>query len=175
MIRRWLFGRRSAEPETAGWWRQAEAIATGTDVIDVTALRASLIGDAPDERERQEEMLEGLEALVSLRGEGMLPTVPTQHRVVGSEACHAIVPVTTTGSAAGPATLFLTSARVVLMRGQTQSWAWHRVRLVRTGRDLAIVASGTEAPEVVQCNSYGDALCAVHMSDQLRRSRTISA
>ena len=150
-------------------------MATGADVIDLTALRASLIDDAPDERERQEEMLDGLEALASLRGEGTVPIVPTQHRVVGSEACHAIVPVTTTGTAAGPATLFLTSARVVLMRGQTQSWAWHRVRLVRTGRDLAIVASGTDAPEIVQCNSYGEALCAVHLSDHLRRSRNVSA
>ena len=175
MIRRWLFGSGSAAPDTAAWWRQADAIAAATDGIDLTVLRTSLINDDPDERERQEEMLDGLEVLASLRTRGTLPVVATQHRVVGSEACHAIVPVTTTGSAAGPATLFLTSARVVLMRGQTQSWAWHRVRLVRTGRDLAIVASGTEAPEVVQCNSYGDALRAVHLADHLRRSRSVSA
>jgi hypothetical protein len=172
MIGRWLFGRGRAAPNTAAWWRQADALAADADVIDVTALRASLIEDAPDERERQEEMLDGLEALASLRAEPALPIVPTQHRVVGSDACHAIVPVTTTGSTAGPATLFLTSARVVLMRGQTRSWPWHRVRIVRTGRDLAIVATGAEPPELVQCNSYGDALCAVHLAEHLRRQGT---
>ncbi len=174
MIRRLLFGRTPVGPDTTVWWRQADALASSEDTIDLTPLRASLVTGADDERERQEEMLDGLDALASLRAAAHLPVVTTQHRVVGTDTCHAILPVTATGEAPGPATLFLTSARVILMRGHTRAWAWHRVRLVRTGRDLAIVVTGTDHADVVHCNSYGDALSAVHLAEHFRNTRAIT-
>jgi hypothetical protein len=163
-----LFGRGPKSPDTSRWWQEAETLATEEAPIDITALRAALAIDAPDELEQQLEMIDGLEQLAALRASASLPSVTTQHRVIGADRCHMILPVTTSGETSAPATLFLTSTRLVIATGRARAWPWQRVRLVRTGRELSVVVSGFDVVVRVQCNTYATALCAAAAAERLR-------
>jgi len=119
---------------------------------------------APDEAERQVEMLEGLEHLASMAGSE--PAVlHTQHRVIGADVCHMVAPACLVGITDHPGKLFVTSRRLIHVGETVRSWPWHRIGGVeRTERALEITILG--APDTVNliCNTYGDAMAAAHLT-----------
>ncbi len=162
----WRLFHRKAEPDRwTAWWQEADRVALSASE-DAIARLAEPLGDlAPeDDVEPQEEMVEGLRALVALSARTELPVVPSQHRVVGSDACHIIAPVTLTDGS--PAKLFLTSRRLVLVSGGVTTRHWPAAgRPSRDGRRLTF-GSG-EGALVVQCNTFGEALSAQHVASRL--------
>jgi hypothetical protein len=168
-----LFRRTSPQPdEAAPWWRAADVAAGAPSADALDQLRSTMTAPdrSPDEAERQAEMIEGLEELVRLAGEPGLPVLVTQHRAVGADACHAVMPVTVGGSVGVPGKLFLTSRRLVVTGAGLSAWPWHRIRHVeRQGRTLLVSPAGDE-PSRILCNSYGDALAAAHLAARLRTS-----
>jgi len=168
----WRIFRRSptASARDASWWRDAAAAAQTPTAESIGALRGALTGSAdPDDVERQEEMIEGLEALLRLSA-GQLPLVETQHRVIGQDLCHAAIPASLTGQTDVPGKLFLTSNRLVFAGGRVLAWPWHRVRSVtRVERAILVGVAGAGEPVQIACNTYGDAMVSVHMADRLRR------
>jgi len=168
----WRAFLRSSSPSLneAGWWRDAQAAADSVTTDAVRALRQSMAASAqsPDEAERQEEMIDGLEHLLTLAG-GPLPVLDTQHRVIGTDVCHLAIPCGLVGDTETPGKLFLTSARLVFSGGRVQAWPWHRVRqIARAERALFVTTAGAGDEIQINCNSYGDALAAVHVAGRLR-------
>ena len=168
-----LFFRKRADrpnPQIELWWRDANASLLRPTRAAVDDLRPRLVppGDV-DERERQQEMLDALERLCALTGTGSLPVLDTQHRVIGTDVCHFMAPVSAPdhGDAAGK--LFLTSERVIFAGGASIAWPWHRVRrAARHERD--VVFEGGDALTLrLRCNCYGDAAVAVVLSERLAR------
>lgn len=162
----WRWFRRSAEaPAGAPWWQDAERAAETPSAEAIADLRRAVEPTAPlDEREQQEEMLDGLEQLLALSALEALPVLTTQHRVIGTDTCHFLAPVTL-GDV--PGKLFLTSRRLVIVAGGVTSRPWQGVRrLVRTGRSL-VVGAGDQLLEA-RCNSFGDALAAQHVASRLQ-------
>lgn len=160
---------RSATVPAATWWGDAAAAAEAPTSEAIAALRRAMTGiDADaDDAERQEEMIDGLEALRHLSAEA-LPVVETQHRVIGSDRCHVMLPATLTGPTDVPGKLFLTSNRLVFAGGHVLAWPWHRVRsVIRVERAIVVSMAGGE-PVQISCNSYGDALVAVHVAARLK-------
>jgi len=169
----WRIFRKSSRPsgEVSSWWREAEALAALPSAEGLERLRSARTPPdrSLDEAEQQEEMLDGLEHLVRLASEARLPVLVTQHRAVGQDQCHAVIPATLGGPANASGKLFLTSRRLVFTGAGLSAWPWHRIsRVDRQGRTLVIL-TGEEEATVLQCNSYGDALAAAHMAARLRR------
>src|SRR6476620_8198105 len=82
----------------AAWRREWERAAETHDAAAVASLRAALDAQPPmaADIELEQEMLEGLERLVTLEEDlqaARLPLVDTTHRVVGTDACHYSAPV----------------------------------------------------------------------------------
>jgi hypothetical protein len=159
------------QPQTTSWWRDAESAADAptADVLD--RLRSGIVphAEAPDEAERQEEMLDGLGQLQAVVTSAALPVLITQHRVIGADVCHFVAPVSLAGDVAVPGKLFLTAERLVFAGGRVQAWSWHRVyEVTRSGRMLAVVLAGGAEGLRVQCNTYGDALVARHVAGRIR-------
>jgi hypothetical protein len=174
MIRRFFRQRRTdAESPDAAWWRAADALADAPSTADLERLQQALDPRSPTlevDVERRDEMLDGLRQLVALVESGTRPLVTSQHRVVGSDACHFIAPAALAGDEGVPGKLFLTSHRLVFVTGRVTAVAWHRVRAVqRIGRDLSITVAGADDGLTLQCNSYGDALVAAHLIRTLAR------
>jgi len=170
----WRAFQRSSPPSlnVAGWWRNAQAAADSPSADAIRALRQSMVTSAqsPDEAERQEEMIDGLEQLLALAG-GALPILETQHRVIGADVCHLAVPCGLAGGVETPGKLFLTSARLIFSGGRVQAWPWHRVRqVVRAERALLFAIAGVPDEIQINCNTYGDALAAVYLAGRLRTS-----
>lgn len=168
------FRKPSRSPNTDAWWRTADAVA----VSPVAAAIDRLAHDAlphdssdpshADEAERQVEMLEGLRALRQLADQPSLPIVVTQHRVIGTDTCHYVAPVTLPGEAGAGGKLFVTSARLIFAGGSVTAWPWHRVRdVVRRERDVIVTATGGVALHV-QTNTFADALCVCMLCARLR-------
>jgi hypothetical protein len=160
----WRVFRRSpsASPSPA-WWDAARSAELAPSAGALASLRQSL-ATAPDERERQVEMLEGLEQLAALAG-AEPAVIQTQHRVVGTDACHMVAPACLVGITDHPGKLFITSRRLIHVGESVRSWPWHRIGGVeRTDRALEITILG--APDTVNliCNSYGDAMAAAHLA-----------
>jgi len=129
------------------------------------------LATAVDDAERESEMIEGLQLVLSIAASQSLPQVTTQHRVIGTDVCHFVAPVTMPAHAGTPGKLFLTSARVVLAGGKPIAWPWHRIRqFIRTGRNLTVIATGSAEPLEMICNTYGDALVAAHIASRLSPS-----
>ena len=123
-----------------------------------------------DERERIDEMLEGLQNLVAIAVNTTLPIVSTQHRVIGSDVCYFAAPASLVGPSDASGKLFITSARLVFAGPRVTAWPWHRItRLVRQARSIApVIAGGADAPAIL-CNSYGDAMIVAHLAERLKR------
>src|SRR5262249_40447154 len=154
------------------WWRDAEEAARAPTAPAVDALRARVAraSDDLDEAERQEEMIEGLPQMLAFVEASELPLVVTQHRVIGTDACHFVAPVSLAGDVAAPGKLFVTANRLIFASGKVQAWPWHRVHeIVRAGRSLAVVLNGGSDGVRLQCNTYGDALVVWHLAGRLRR------
>ncbi len=162
--------RRSSPPPAAGWWIDAEAAAEQPSAERLAALRASPRRTAtdPDEAERIDEMLEGLERVLALSELAALPILETQHRVIGDDVCHFSAPASLRLDIDSPGRVFATSRRLVFAGGSVQAWPWHRVlRLVRSERVVTALVAGAEPPVLV-FNSYGDALMMVRLATRLR-------
>ena len=164
---------RKASPlsETeAAWWRDADAAALAASVGAIRELRERLAGasGSPDDDERKDEMLDGLEQLLTYM-DAELPILHTQHRVIGSDRCHFVAPASLSGDVDAPGKLFLTSLRVVFAGGPAQSWPWHRVRNIsRQERSLVLLINGTNDGLRLNCNTYGDAMVARYVASRLR-------
>jgi hypothetical protein len=169
-----LFRRTPRTSPSAGWWHEADRLAEAPVADRIDALAAALTGDTSlplDEREQRDEMIEGLRHLLAVASDSGLPTVETQHRVIGTDPCHFMTPVSLAGASGSPGKLFLTSRRLIIASASVTALPWHRVRhLTRAGRDLV---AGVSAEQLVhlQCNSYGDALIVRHLASRLMPPR----
>jgi hypothetical protein len=159
---------RSTASDTP-WWQDADRLASAPDATELERLRAAVSPDAPpDEAEQQAEMLEGLDQVLALADANGLPVVETQHRVIGSDRCHLMTPVTLAAEQAIPGKLFLTDRRLVFAGGRARTWVWHRVREVtRAGRAVTVVVAGPADLVSLHCNSYGDAMLVRHLACRL--------
>jgi hypothetical protein len=167
----WRVFRKSATASPSlAWWEAARSAEFPPNVDALASLRDSLASPvtAPDERERQVEMLEGLEHLVALAA-GEPAVVHTQHRVVGTDVCHMVAPACLVGITDHPGKLFLTSRRLIHVGESVRAWPWHRIGGVdRTDRALEITILG--APDTINliCNTYADAMAAAHLARRLQ-------
>jgi hypothetical protein len=165
------FRKTTPPPDDAAWWRDAEAAEQAPSGPALQALRARMVSMeiAPDEAERQDEMMDALERLRDLTIRTELPVVATQHRVIGPAVCHFVAPAGLAGSVDAPGKLFVTSTALVFAGGRVMSWPWHRVRsIARAERALLVVVAGLADPVQILCNSYGDAVTARHLAARLR-------
>ncbi len=156
---------------SAAWWRTAAAAEREPQGNALNDLRAALAGaDAdPDERERQVEMLEGLEQLAAIAARD-LDVIQTQHRVIGTDVCHFVAPACLVGLTDEPGKLFLTSRRLIHVCAKVRTWPWHRLGGVeRAERALEITILGAPDTINVTCNTYGDAMAAAHLVRRLQR------
>ena len=171
MFRR-LFGRnKSVQPDTSAWWREANALAASPNAERLAALKGTIAdaATAPDAAELQEEMIDGLERVMAMARESALPVIATQHRVIGSEACHLIAPVSLIEQVDVSGKLFATADRLVFAAGTVRQWAWHSIAaLVRDERDILIDLRGRPGAARLRTNTYGDALVIVALSERLR-------
>ena len=151
-----------------------------------TAVRADLerelesLGLPEDDAEIEREMLEALDRLGELKAgveAAGLPRIETGHRVVGSDVCHFIGPVSMPDEAAQPSgRLILTNARAIFVGSANGSAVpWHAVaRVVQAERDLLLVRADRQHVHRFRCNSFADALCAAflarHLADRRRRA-----
>ena len=164
---------RSSEPSAndEAWWRDAGAAERAPAAEIVAALRARRVSaeQSADEAERQEEMLDGLERLRDLAALSDLPILTTQHRVIGSAACHFTAPASLVGQVDAPGKLFVTSQALIFAGGRVLAWPWHRVRsIVREGRAIVVIIAGAPEPVHIACNTYGDAMTARYLAARLR-------
>ena len=170
MIWNRIFRKAAALPRDAGWWQAALAAEASPTAEAIASLRDGLAPPStPDDRERQEEMLDGLERLAALTA-GSLEVVETQHRVVGTDVCHMVAPACLIGLTDEPGKLFITSRRLIHTGTAMRAWPWHRIGGVdRTERALEVTIIG--APDTVNlvCNSYGDAMTAAHLARRFGR------
>lgn len=174
MFRRLLGRAAPAQPDTSGWWREANALAGSPDADRLSALRAQIVdpGKAPDAAELQEEMIDGLERLLTLAQNPVLPVVATQHRVIGNEACYFIAPVSLIEEVDAAGKLFATAERLVFAAGTVRQWPWHAIpAMTRVERDVVIDLRGRPAAARLRANTYGDALLLVALAERLRANR----
>jgi len=168
----WRRFRKSA-PNTDDWWRRADALADAParDAVDRLEHDINPHPSADDETERQIEMIAGLGDLAALATSAALPVIPTQHRVIGGDACHFIAPIGIGAETEGTGKLFLTATRLVVMGAAGRAVPWHRVRRVsRDARELVVVVAGDAEPLVLRCNTYGEALAAGYIMRTLLAS-----
>lgn len=169
----WSFFRRSRADASHEWWRRAAVVAAEPSPEAIADLRSSMVRPdlAPDEADRQGELLEGLDRLVELRATSGLPDIPTQHRVIGPDRCHFIAPASLIGPSAVAGKLFLTSNRAIFAGTTVVSWPWHRVHLVvRADRDVIFTILGATDLFAMRCNTYSDALEAKFLSETLAKA-----
>ena len=161
--------RKGPSADEAQWWRDADREALAPTLEGLARLRDALgTQSAADDGEAQQEMIDAIEAAIAAAA-APLPVVETQHRVIGTDICHATLPVTLVADVGVPGKLLLTSARCIFAGGKVQAWPWHRVRQVlRAGRDVAIVVAGQDAHVHLQTNNYTDALLITQLSGRLR-------
>ena len=154
----------------AAWWQAACAAEPAPSPAAIAALRERLApaASAPDEAERQIEMLDGLEQVAAIAGAAPA-AIETQHRAIGADTCHLAVPATYVGLTDEPGKLFVTSKRVIHLGGTVRAWPWHRIGGVdRTERALEITILGAPDTVNLMCNTYGDAMAAAHLCRRLQ-------
>jgi hypothetical protein len=169
----WSFFRKkpeSAHPQIELWWRDANASLLRPTRAAVEDLRPRLVPpDQIDERERQEEMLDAVERLSAIWAAETLPVLDTQHRVIGTDVCHFMAPVSAPDHDDAAGKLFLTSERVVFAGGASIAWPWHRVRLATRHERDVVFEGGDSLTLRLRCNNYGDAAIAALMAGRLSR------
>jgi hypothetical protein len=165
------FRKPTSPPDDAAWWRDADAAEHAPTAASLQALRTRMVpvDVSPDEAERQDEMMDALERLLGIASQTILPSVATQHRVIGHAMCHFVAPAGLAGEIDAPGKIFITSTALVFAGSRVHSWPWHRVRsITRIQRALVIAIAGLPEPVQVVCNSYGDAMAARHLAARLR-------
>jgi len=167
----WRFGRRAAANTSLGasWWQEADAVAQSPDGDAIARLRSSAAAATdPDDVERADEILDGLDRVLALASQPALPAMVTQHRVIGPDTCHFAAPASLAGESQASGKIFVTTSRLVFAGPRVQSWPWHRVRKVlRQERTISIVIAGGSDPATLLCNSYGDAMVVAHLASRL--------
>lgn len=168
----WGFFKKRADkthPDVELWWRDANAVALRPTDAGIDDLRPRLVSESElDERERQIEMIEALEHLHVIVTAGAIPVLETQHRVIGTDACHYMAPVSAPDHGDAIGKLFLTNHRVIFAGGASIAWPWHRVRRVtRHERDVIFEGGDTLALRL-RCNSFADALAGAALGERLR-------
>ena len=117
-------------------------------------------------------MIDGLERLLALSREPVLPVIATQHRVIGDEVCHFIAPVSLIEQVDAAGKLFATGERLVFASGTVRQWPWHAIpAITREERDVVIDLRGRPAAARLRANTYGDALLLVALAERLRANR----
>jgi hypothetical protein len=169
----WKVFRRtpSKSQDDAAWWHAARTAEASPTTAAIAGLRARLASQekAPDAWERQVEMIDGLEQVAAMAG-AEPATIETQHRVVGTDVCHFVVPACLVGLTDQPGKLFLTSRRLIHVGGTVRAWPWHRIGGVdRDERALEVTIIGTTDTINLICNTYGDAMAAAHLARRLQR------
>lgn len=141
----------------------------------VEALRGQLdgLGLPAEEVELEQEMLDGLAALVDLQSAAM-PVVETGHRVIGAERCHFSAPALMPDEPSQPAgrLLFTPTRAVFVGGGRPTAIPWHAVGDVRqSSRDVLLVRTDRERLHRFRTNSFVDAMCAAHLARRLMPRR----
>lgn len=169
-----LFRRRDSEqPDVSAWWHTANALTMAPTMEGVAALKTTTVnaGEAPDLAEAQDEMIEGLEALLHL-AQAPLPILDTQHRVIGTDTCHYLAPASLIDQVDTGGKVFVTSARVIFAAGTVMSWAWHQIaRVQREERDLLIELKGRPGVRL-RLNTYEGALVIAALTRRLSSNRS---
>ena len=166
-----------ASPIDAAWWREAAVVEEAPTDAAIDALEQRATFEHAEDADRQREMIAGLRQLVEVASQTTLPSVVTQHRVIGTDICHFIGPASRVAETDSSGKLFLTSTRLVLVTGTVATWPWHRVTSVaRVDRDVAFTVSGAEAVQV-RLNTFGEALVVRQIAERLtsRRARARDA
>ena len=160
-----------ASSEDAAWWREASAVADAPSEAAIAALERRATLDHVEDADRQREMIAGLRQLADVASQPTLPSVATQHRVIGSDTCHFIGPASRVAETDSSGKLFLTSTRIVLVTGSVAAWPWHRVTSVgRVDRDVVFTVAGGD-PVQVRLNTFGEALVVRHVAERLSTKR----
>lgn len=167
--------RDSAQPDVSAWWQAANALTAAPTSDAVAALKATTVNaaEAPDLAEAQDEMLEGLEALLDLTqsAQSPLPVLDTQHRVIGADTCHYMAPASLIDQVDSGGKVFVTSARVIFAAGTVVSWPWHQiVRVQREERDLVLELKGRPGVRL-RLNTYEGALVMAALAGRLSTNR----
>lgn len=174
MFRR-LFGRAAPpQPDTTAWWQEAEALVAAPEAAAIARLKAAAVDPAtsPDMAEEQEEMLDGLAALLQLVQSPALPVVATQHRVIGQAVCHFLAPASLVDEVDAAGKLFVTADRLVFAAGTVQQWPWHNISgLTRVSRDVVVDVRGRPGAAHLRLNTYGDAMHVQVLAQRLRANR----
>jgi hypothetical protein len=166
-VKIWGRWRAPRAAPNAAWWAEANAAAETPTRDRVAALRAAAHPHDPDDAERIEEMLDGLDRLAALHESEALPAMATQHRVIGADVCHFSTPASLRQETDVPGRVFVTSTRLIFAGAGVHAWPWHRVgRLVRSDRMLTAIVSGGDPPILI-FNSYGDALMVAALAARL--------
>jgi hypothetical protein len=175
--------RRGAEnDDRLSEWRAVwERAIAAPETASVHDLRQALDGVAPGtDVEVELEMLEALEHLRQLAdsaARGVLPTIETQHRVVGTEPCHFTAPASLPlDDAPSSGRVLATPTRAIFVgAGRTHATPWHSVhQIVRMERDVLLLRADRTPAAHFRFNTYGDAVAAAFLAchfELLRRSR----
>ena len=176
-LRQW-FTRRGAthiDSRLRQWREHWSRAAAAPDQGEIARLARDLdaLGFAEDDIEIEREMLQALidreKLAVTIRDTG-LPHVETGHRVVRGEPCHYSEPASMPEDAGQPSgRLLLTANRALFVgSGKTVAAAWHTIALaLHAERDVVLVKNGREQAYRFRCNTYGDALRAALIAQQL--------
>ncbi len=172
-----LFGQAvsEADRERDAWrtaWAAAVTQPTGASVEALKARLAALRLPV-EETELEQEMLDGLAALVELMPASN-PVVETGHRVVGTETCHFSAPAQMPDEPSQPGgRLLFTPSRAVFVGGARPSAVpWHAIGDVQqSARDVLLVRADRARVYRFRTNSYADALCAAHLARRLMPRR----
>lgn len=173
-----LFGwlkRDRTDDALATWRREWTTAIDEARPGDVEALRAQLDAQAASgaDVEVELEMLDALEQLRLLRQHGAaLPTVDTQHRVIGNEPCHFTAPASLPDDQAQVSgRLLATPTRAVFVGGgRTSAVPWHTVhRVARIDRDVILARRDGTAAARFRLNTYGDALALAFLAAHFTR------
>lgn len=157
-------------------WRNDWAAAisgNGSGGSDLRARLDALSATEPDV-EIELEMLDALDQLHELRqalANGGLPSVETQHRVIGAEACHFTAPASMpTDQSQSSGRVLLTRSRAVFVGpGRTSATAWHMVHdVARIERDVVFVRGDKSAAAHFRFNNYADAIVCAFLAERLK-------
>lgn len=176
----WIKGRgESDQDRRLRHWREAwrdASLNPGNGAIEQLRSELDAMGLSEDDVEIEREMLEGLGRLSELtkRAEdGMLPTVETGHRAVGSDTCHFTAPASMPDEPSQPSgRLLLTSSRAIFLGGTGATAAWHTLgEAMHVDRDVLLVRNDKERLYRFRCNTYGDAMEGAFLAARLIKRR----
>lgn len=176
-----LFGwiRKDERARALRQWRNDWTALIEQGVGEEGALRSRLatLADTEPDVEVELEMLDALDQLRALQhglAVGDLPTVETQHRIIGAEPCHFTAPSSIpTDHSHTAGRLLLTRSRAVFVgAGRTASTPWHMVyEVARVDRDVVFVRTDQTPIAHYRFNTYADAILCACLASHLKAPR----